>query len=264
MTRLLFFDIDGTLIADNHQVPSSLVPALKKAKANGCLLFINTGRTLCNMDPRLKEIPLDGMVTGCGSRIICQGKTLRAVEYAPADSLRIRDVFLARGIPVVYECDTGMYFDPEGPSWPAITYFRAFSDRAGLTRTVSGTDPEFRAVKMFGFSETFAPVRALLDALAREGYPYEAIDRGEAGWEIVPGGCSKAAGIEMVRTALGVPLENCYAFGDSNNDRSMLEFVPNSVAMGNAPEELKRLCRHVAPRPEEDGVARVLADLGLA
>ena len=263
MNKLLFFDIDGTLIDDSHQIPASVIPALCQARENGALLFINTGRTLCNMDPRLAEIPLDGMITGCGSRVICQGKTLRAVEYSPEDSMRIREIFLAHLLPTVFECDTGMYFDPAGPEWPTISEFRRFSDHAGLTRESREADPEFRAVKMFAFTDSEDALRDTLEHLKREGYPYEAIDRGGSGWEIVPAGCSKAAGIEIVRNALGLPLEVCYAFGDSNNDLPMLRHVPHSVAMGNAPESLQRICRYVAPRPEEDGIAKVLKQLKL-
>ena len=43
----------------------------------------------------------------------------------------------------------------------------------------------------------------------------------------------------------------------------MLRHVPHSVAMGNAPESLQRICRYVAPRPEEDGIAKVLKQLKL-
>ena len=38
-----------------YEAISEILPGVK--------LFINTGRTLCNMDPRLAEIPLDGMIT---------------------------------------------------------------------------------------------------------------------------------------------------------------------------------------------------------
>ena len=261
--KLLFFDIDGTLIDDDHQIPDSVIPALIKARENGCLLFLNTGRTLCNMDPRLREIPLDGRITGCGSRVVFRDKTLKAVEYPLKDSLIIREAVLNSRIPVVYECDTGMYFDPEGVSWPDIERFRRFSDRAGLTRFVTEEDPEFRAVKMFAFSDGAEPIRKMLQRLERVGYPFEAIDRGGTGWEIVPAGCSKADGIDIIRKETGVSLSACYAFGDSNNDRAMLEHVPNSIAMGNAPEELKQICRYVTSRPEEGGIAEALKKLGL-
>ena len=98
---------------------------------------------------------------------------------------------------------------------------------------------------------------------AELGMPYTAIDRGNTGWEVVPVGYTKATGIECLRKKLGVALENCYAFGDSRNDLSMLRHVPNSIAMGNASEDVKAACAWVTARPEEDGIEKAMAHFGL-
>ena len=49
----LFFDIDGTLIDDRtNELPESAAEAVKRARAAGHLIFINTGRTVCSIpDP---------------------------------------------------------------------------------------------------------------------------------------------------------------------------------------------------------------------
>ena len=262
MPKLLFFDIDGTLFDDRRRLPPSVLPAFRKARENGCLLFLNTGRTLCNMDIRLDALPLDGCVLGCGTRVILHGQTLKALEFTPADSARLRKEVLSQRIPLVWECDTAIYFDPLGEPHPAISGFRDFADRAGISRDIHPDDPDFRAVKMFAFGP-WEQVRSLLDRFQAIHLPFEAIDRQNSHWELVPAGCSKASGIDLLREQLGVPLSDCYAFGDSKNDLSMLSHVPHSVAMGNAPDEVKSLCSHVAPRPEEDGIAHALAALGL-
>ena len=260
---LLFFDIDGTLIDSRHCLPPSVRPAMEAARRKGHRMVINTGRTLCNMDRRLDELPLDGWIMGCGTRIIWHGETLQSMEYSPADSLRLRQVFLQLGIPVVYECDTAMYFDPEAPDWPEIVHFREFARRRGIDREVGAEDPEFRAVKMFCFAEDPAVIRRLERRTAEIGMPYGSIRRGEAAWEIVPEGYTKGTGIDVLRKKLGAPLSDCWAFGDSTNDLTMLRHVPHSVAMGNAPEEVKKICTYVTDLPEEDGIARALERLGL-
>ena len=261
--KLLFFDIDGTLITDDRQVPDSVKPALIRARENGCQLFLNTGRTCCNMDCRLEDLPWDGIITGCGTRVAYRGRTLKAVEFSHAETLEILRIIRGSGIPAIYECDTAMYFDPAYASVPVVTLFRQFSDNAGISRNIGEDDPAFRAVKMFVFSEAEAPVRELLGALKRAGYPYDAIDRGNAGWEMIPADCSKAAGIDLIREAAGASLADCYAFGDSTNDLAMLTHVPNSVAMGNAPDEVKKKCAFITDRPENDGIGKALISLGL-
>ena len=260
---LLFFDIDGTLFDDSRQMPASVLPALRLAGENGHSLFVNTGRTLCNMDRRLDCFPFDGWIMGCGVRILLHGQTLQKMEYDPESSLKMRDLFRSLRFPVVYECDTGMYFDPEGASHPALPHFRRFSEEHGLYRTVSESDPEFRLVKMFAFTEDPALVRHFRQEAEKLGMPYNAIDRGNGGWELVPAGYSKATGIDVICREFGTSVENCFAFGDSGNDLPMLLHVKYSVAMGNAPEDVKARCFYVTDRPEDDGIAKALKHFGI-
>ena len=42
--RAIFFDIDGTLLGRDKRMPSSTLHAMKKARENGVLLFVATGR----------------------------------------------------------------------------------------------------------------------------------------------------------------------------------------------------------------------------
>ncbi len=260
---LLFFDIDGTLIDDSRRLVPSVKPAMNLARKNGHLLFMNTGRTLCNLDHRLDELPIDGWILGCGTRIIYHGETLQSMEYDPEQTLRLRDVFRKLEIATVYECDTGMYFDPEGASRPEIERFRQFAERQGIARKIAPGDPEFRAVKMFCFPKEKNAVSSIERETAEIGMPYVGIDRSPIGWEIVPAGYSKGTGIHVLREKLGYELNDCYAFGDSRNDLSMLQGVIHSVAMGNAPEDVKAVCAYVTDRPENDGIRKAFEHFGL-
>ena len=254
---LLFFDIDGTLFDDDRRLPDSVLPSMEAAHRNGHQLFINTGRTLCNMDHRLDSFPLDGWIMGCGTRIIYHGETLQFMEHDPERSQRLRRVFLEIGIPVVYECDTALYFDPAGAVHPSIISFREWAVRYALDRDILENDPEFRAVKMFCFAEK-ERIGILLARTAEIGTPYKAIDRGPGVWELVPSGFSKGTGIDVLRERLGISRDRCYAFGDSRNDLSMFSHAGCSIAMGNAPEDVKAACTFVTDRPEEHGIRNAM------
>ena len=259
---LLFFDIDGTIFDDRRNLPASVKPAMEAAHRNGHQLIINTGRTLCNMDRRLDGFPLDGWIMGCGTRILYRGETKQSMEYGPKESLELREIFRELKLPTVYECDTAMYFDPQGAQHPAAAEFRKWAEQRGIGREVTGTDPEFRAVKMFCFADR-EKIAEMEKRTAAHGMPYTAINRWTEGWEVIPAGCSKGKGTDTLRKMLGAGTEECFAFGDSSNDLTMLQQVGHSIAMGNAADEIKKVCSYVTDRPENDGIAKAMKHFGL-
>ena len=55
--KLLFFDIDGTLLTPYPwAVPDSARQALKEARSNGHLIFINSGRTYAMTPSIIKDL----------------------------------------------------------------------------------------------------------------------------------------------------------------------------------------------------------------
>ena len=72
--RIVFFDIDGTLIDDDtHLIPESAVDAIRQAQKNGHILIVNTGRPNGAMDQCLKDIGFDGYICGGGTYIEYNG-----------------------------------------------------------------------------------------------------------------------------------------------------------------------------------------------
>ena len=194
---------------------------------------------------------------------MCRGKTLKALEFSRGDTRKFVEIFRRLNIATVYECDTALYFDPQTSHHPMIPKFREYTDMMGNGRDISREDEEFRAVKMFCFIEKDEIREKMLGALADTGHPFYAIDRGNTGWEVVPEGCTKASGIDLIRNEFNASLDDCYVFGDSRNDLSMLTHVKNSVAMGQAPDDVKAQCSYVTDTPVNDGIEKALRSLRL-
>ena len=68
-------------------------------------------------------------------------------------------------------------------------------------------------------------------------------------------GVDKSTGISQVGESIGVKAADMAAAGDSFNDLPMLLSSGLSIAMGNAPEQVKAAAHFVAPPVEEDGLA---------
>ena len=88
---------------------------------------------------------------------------------------------------------------------------------------------------------------------------FDCIDRGGTFREFVPRGFSKATGIQFVLDYYGLKSDDAYAFGDSNNDLTMLSYLKNSIAMGNSnPASLKDLVSYVTTNASKDGIQNAL------
>ena len=81
---------------------------------------------------------------------------------------------------------------------------------------------------------------------------------GKGNIEINRSGISKGNALETLLEKLQISLEETIAIGDNLNDVSMFEKAGLSVAMGNASDEIKRLCKDVSLTNEEDGVAHII------
>lgn len=82
------------------------------------------------------------------------------------------------------------------------------------------------------------------------------------GFDVLSKGMSKKEGIKKMLELLEIPLQNAYAIGDGDNDIEMLDYIPHSVAMGNASKLAKEHAKYITKDIEDDGVAHALKMLG--
>ena len=80
--------------------------------------------------------------------------------------------------------------------------------------------------------------------------------------DVIPPTGGKDRGLDAILEHFGIPLEESMAFGDGENDLSMLIHAGIGVAMGTASGEVKARADYAAPSVDEDGVARALEHNG--
>ena len=83
------------------------------------------------------------------------------------------------------------------------------------------------------------------------------------GFDILVEGMSKKEGIKRILELEGIPHHDAYAFGDGDNDIEMMDFIENSVAMGNGSELCKEHARFVTDDIKNDGLVKGLIQMGL-
>lgn len=259
--KILFFDIDGTLITDDgkRMFPESAKRAIKSARQNGHLAFINTGRTFENVDDFIRAAGFDGYVCGCGTYIVVDDKELYHHKLTKERCVEIALLARECKLQAIFEHAKRTCYDKECPIKEAddlIDYFKEM----GRTLVSDITDEAFVFDKFTAWykngvtdMETF--VKGLPD--------FTFIEREGSFWEAVPKGFSKATGIKYLLDYYKIPIENAYVFGDSNNDLEMLQYVPNSIAMGVCSPEVKAIASYRTARVEEDGIRKAMEHFGI-
>lgn len=260
--KIAFFDIDGTLTSEKDgSVPDSAVLAIRNARINGNLMFINTGRCLQNVEERFRSIGFDGFICGCGTNIYCSGQEILHVRQNHDLTAAILEQARLADVDILFESREEVCFDLSRPlKHPkAIRQYYAFLDRQyDMSHSVDSQD--FTCDK---FVIWFQTESSLQEFRRISDQNYCCIDRGGNFREFVPYGYSKATGIQMVLDHYHLTKDAAYAFGDSNNDLPMLKFLDNSVAMGNAsPESLFGQVSYITDKASENGIANALERFG--
>lgn len=77
MGKIIFIDVDGTLVDYSNNLPESAVTAIRKARRNGHKVYISTGRSKAEVYDNIWNIGLDGMIGGNGSYVEDHGQWWR-------------------------------------------------------------------------------------------------------------------------------------------------------------------------------------------
>lgn len=238
---VIFLDIDGTVI-HKGKVSQEDRLAIKKAQQAGHQVWINTGRSYVYVPPILKEeLGLDGVVAGLGADIR-MGDTQLYSKILPMSLLDWICDFLQEYC-YLLEGEDAMY--QNGTNFPGES--QPISSGVPFSKQY----PHAKISKLCIFDD---PPNSIVDEMKKH-FCYYAFP---AYHELAVKGQNKATGMEWVMNYLNIPMERSIAIGDSLNDLDMLKAAGISVAMGNAPEQVKQVCDYVTASVTEGGVAKAI------
>ncbi len=259
--KLIFFDIDGTLVDfEDRSIPASAVEAVRRARAAGHLLYINSGRPYDGVDPRVKAMGFDGYICGCGVYIREGDQVLFHQKLDKAVQLQFVELVRRFDLQVMYEGAHAVYFDLSRPLEPFVQFEKAYYASMGLDTDSDPAGPEAESDKFVVWRRADTDLAAFCEAVSAW---FDVIEREGALLEMVPHGCSKGRAMALLLERHGLTREDCIAIGDSTNDLPMLEAAGVSVAMANGdPRIFDKVC-FVTDSVREDGIAKALIRLGL-
>lgn len=260
-TPMVALDVDGTVVDRDSKLTERVRAAVRAVVDSGRHVVIATGRSLVATLPVLDQLSLltgyavtsNGAVTVRLDPSLPDGyEIVEMVTFDPAPALRLLREHLPQAVYAVEDLGLGFRLTAPFPDGELIGRLSVvpFDDllTAPATRVVVRS-PEHTP-------EDF------LDLVHRLGLHGGSYAVGWTAWlDIAPEGVSKAHGLATAAAALGVDAADVLAVGDGRNDVEMFAWAGRSVAMGQAPEEVKALADEVCADVEGDGLADVLEDL---
>ena len=269
LVRLLFTDLDGTLLDRRLTLDPVDVEAAHRAQQAGNLVGIATGRMyrsalpyalqlqtrlplICYQGALIQELPGKGA-----------GEVLYRREVPAEVSRPVLELAHRRGYSVNVYQDDQLLVEAQNADV-------AFYTSVAQIEAVVATDPPLEE-RLDRGSTKMTLVTADLDRFPRLLAEVSELvgDRAEVtrslvGFcEITAKGVNKGEALLWLCRHLGVDRQQTIALGDAPNDLPMLRAAGTAVAVEGAAEEVKAQAALLVPGPGRGGLAAALAQLGL-
>ena len=242
--KIIFSDIDGTFLQDDHTVSARNAEAVRALLASGIPFVLVSARMPEAIYPIMQSI----------------GVTIPIISYSGALALTaegetLEDVRVDAGA-------AGMVLSALEDRYPELTV-NYYAGRRWYVRDED--DPRVRHeedITHLLMGEPAVCERAESDLAA--AYPMLHVVRSAPNLvEIMEASVSKESGIRAMLGHYGLTADDALSFGDNYNDLEMLRFTKTSVAMANAPEDIKKAATDVTKSNAEDGIWWWLKEKGI-
>lgn len=271
--KVIAMDIDGTLFNSQKKIDQKTKDALMHYQNQGYILMLASGRPTSGLLHIAKELEMEKhhglLVSYNGSKVIdCQNQDVLfnqplSVEEGKAVLEHMKKFDRVR--PMI-DKDEYMYVQNvydnyimfEGKPFNVFEYesrgghfklcevddLAEFADFE-INKILTTSDPEYLQAH---YQEMMKPFAKTLNCMFTGAFYFEFTAKG----------IDKAKAIEVALSKQGLTKKNVIAFGDAQNDMSMIQYAQIGVAMGNASDELKKEADFITLSNDEDGIAYAL------
>ena len=271
MGKVIFLDMDGTLVDLRQRMYPGTWYALQRARANGHKIVLCTARAYTGIYPWLMRMSFDAVVASSGAYVRC-GDEVVAHHMLDQEKVRgLTEMLWQQGAATLVQ---GLYagYAISGHKEKILDFFRHRNldgDRI-LNRVTVVENPSGKAalenVLYFTEKEGF---REILQKIPERSDGYFHVMPADFGSTLNHSGIigrssiTKASAMEELLDYWKIPFGNSMAVGDGADDFDMIRYAAVSIVMGNGIPELKDLADYVTDSVEEGGVANAFRDFGL-
>lgn len=263
-TKILFTDLDGTLLNDQKQISAGNLAAIHMALENGHKIVISTGRALASAKKQAETLGL--IMPGC---------YIIAFNGACIYDIHEKKVIFSETIPLDYVYH--LFEEAHKLNIHIQTYddtqVLTESENDDLFRYCHNTGMEYKVISSVRSELIFSPYKVLVidyqhhEPLVQFQEQIRTWAEGKIDFyfscnellEIVAPDISKGNAIIRLCEQLQIPLEATISAGDADNDISMLQTTHTSVVMKNADPHMHAYATYIAEQDNNhDGVAEAI------
>lgn len=255
---LLLADVDGTLVTSEKVLTERAQKAVHALRDKGIRFAITSGRPPKGMAMLFDPLDIDTPIAGFnGGLFVNRDLSIIETRTLPPDVAKAAVALIEQ-----HELDCWLYVgndwllrDPKAPhvareAWTVKfepTVVTSFDDKLDAVLKIVGVSDDLDRVK-----------RAEADAQKAFGDRASAARSQPYYLDVTHHDANKGFVIRYLSKALNIPLAEIATIGDQPND--VLMFSPSgfSIAMGNAPDEVKRQASAVTDSYEDEGFAKAV------
>ncbi|MDS1002413.1 Cof-type HAD-IIB family hydrolase [Clostridium sporogenes] len=279
--KLIALDLDGTLLNNKSLISNENIDAIRYAQNKGVEVIISTGRPHFDVFSICEKANISTHIIGNNGASIhfkdkkklysigIDKKDVKGILYWLTDKNFYYEVSTNKAIYTPFngkdmlkiEADKLISSNPKSINTKEIykSYEKQFI-QAGFIfvdnyKDILDRNDDFYNILAFSFDEEKR--KAGMDYFKNLN-KFSVFSSGNHNFEIVNKHTSKGASLERLASNLNISLDETMAFGDNYNDVSMFEKVKYSIAMGNADENIKSICKLVADTNYNNGVAKMI------
>lgn len=263
--KLIAIDLDGTLLNDQHKISNYNEIVLKKLIKKNNRIVLASGRPFNSVLPFLKQL---GLLNQNEYSIVFNGTTI--VNNASKEIIyqeTIEKSVVLKAFNLSKELNIGFFTYNQNQTIITnhITDYVLFEkDLTNSPLIISDfTNLEDSYIKI-----TFTDAKERLDKLYKkiknEFKDYMVVRSHDYFIELINKKASKGNALKYLLSYLNYSFEEIIAFGDNENDYSLLQIADKKYAMGNSTsQKLKQIADEVTKSNNDDGVGYILNKLDI-
>ncbi|MBG9773485.1 Cof-type HAD-IIB family hydrolase [Brevibacillus laterosporus] len=255
--KVIFFDMDGTLLNEQKQIPEDTREALRQLQESGIHTVIATGRSPFHVRELAEDLGIDTLVCFNGAYVEHKGDVVYSTPIDVESIEKLYQLVMERNHALVYLSGDSFYATHEENEMVNSAVSSILFEPPGMNAEVFRDKPIYQC--WLHCAEGEEEVYEQDDALTNVRF----FRWHNVSLDVMPKDGSKAKGIEALLQHLTVDKSEAVAFGDGKNDIEMIGYVGMGVAMGNAHPEVFPHANYVTKHVDEGGISHALRELNI-